>query len=61
MGIHMIDADVDDLWRRVVRASAFAGIALILCDNQCCICVRRARACLLISANSMITKYLDYG
>ena len=27
----MMDANVDDLWRCVVQASAFAGIALILC------------------------------
>ena len=35
----MIDADVDDLWRRVVWASAFAGIALILCDSHCAVSV----------------------
>ena len=39
MGIHMIDTDVDDLRRRVVWASTFAGITLILCDNHCAVFV----------------------
>ena len=39
IGIHMIDADVDDLQRHVVQASAFAEIALILCDNHCAVSV----------------------